>query len=73
MKNILIIIGLLILSIALVKGYECFCRALRYVRVLKWKKGLAKKGGFMESSVSFFPPEQSNCRCCVANVDEASK
>jgi hypothetical protein len=35
--NILIIIGLLLITIALVKGYECFCRALRYVRALKWK------------------------------------
>jgi hypothetical protein len=33
--NILIIIGLLLITIALVKGYECFYRALRYVRLRK--------------------------------------
>ena len=35
--NILIIIGLLILSIALVKGYECFVYTIRVVRARRWK------------------------------------
>lgn len=33
--NILIIIGLLLITIALVKGYECFKRTLRYHRLHK--------------------------------------
>jgi len=37
MKNILIIIGLLILSIALVKGYECFVYTIRVIRARRWK------------------------------------
>ena len=35
--NILIIIGLLILSIALVKGYECFVYTVRVIRARRWK------------------------------------
>jgi len=35
--NILIIISLLILSIALVKGYECFVYTIRVVRARRWK------------------------------------
>jgi len=35
--NILIIIGLLILSIALVKGYECFVYTIRVIRARRWK------------------------------------
>lgn len=35
--NILIIIVLLLVTIALVKCYECFKRTLRYHRALRWK------------------------------------
>ena len=37
MKNILIIIGLLLITIALVKGYECFVYTIRVVRARRWK------------------------------------
>ena len=35
--NILIIIGLLLITIALVKGYECFVYTIRVVRARRWK------------------------------------
>ena len=37
--NIIIIIGLVFLSIALVKGHECFKRTLRYHRLKKIRSG----------------------------------
>lgn len=41
--NILIIIGLFILSIALVKGYECFVYAVRVVHARRWKATRPRK------------------------------
>lgn len=41
--NILIIISLLILTIALVKGYECFVYALRVIRARRWKATRPRK------------------------------
>ena len=41
--NILIIVSLLILSIALVKGYECFIYALRVIRARRWKATRPRK------------------------------
>ncbi len=37
MKNILIIASLLVFTIALVKGYECFVYTIRVVRARRWK------------------------------------
>lgn len=41
--NILIIASLLILSIALVKCYECFIYALRVIRARRWKATRPRK------------------------------
>lgn len=41
--NILIIASLLILSIALIKMYECFVYALRVIRARRWKTNRPRK------------------------------
>lgn len=41
--NILIIASLLILSIALIKMYECFIYALRVIRARRWKANRPRK------------------------------
>lgn len=41
--NILIIASLLILSIALIKMYECFVYALRVIRAKRWKTNRPRK------------------------------
>jgi hypothetical protein len=43
MKNILIIIVLLLITIALVKGYECFVYALRVIGARRWKTNRPRK------------------------------
>lgn len=41
--NILIIIVLLLITVALVKCYECFIYALRVIRAKRWKTNRPRK------------------------------